>query len=67
MAAYPGPLLVMHTQYDGLVDVSHGQRLYDWATGEKTLKVFGQGNHNDIMFVNVREYFSLLADFIASL
>ena len=67
LAAYPGPLLVLHTQHDGLVDVSHGQRLYDWAPGRKTLKIFPQGNHNDIMFVNAREYFSLLAEFIATL
>jgi len=67
LAAYPGPLLVMHTQHDGLVDVSHGQRLYQWAAGKKNLKVFPQGNHNDIMFVNAREYFSLLAEFISGL
>lgn len=66
MAAYPGPSLVMHTRNDGLVDVSHGQRLYDWAAGRKKIKIFPQGNHNDIMFVNAREYFALLADFITS-
>lgn len=67
MAAYPGPVLVLHTENDGLVDASHGQRLYDWAAGRKNLKIFPQGNHNDIMFVNAREYFSLVADFIDSL
>jgi pimeloyl-ACP methyl ester carboxylesterase len=67
MAAYSGPLLVMHCQDDGLVDVSHGQRLYEWAAGRKKLKIFPQGNHNDIMYVNAREYFALLAEFIASL
>lgn len=67
ISAYSGPLLVMHTRNDGLVDVSHGQRLYDWAGGRKQLKIFPHGNHNDIMFVNAREYFSLLADFIVSL
>lgn len=67
MGGYKGPLLVMHTEHDGLVDVSHGQRLYDWSAGRKTLKIFTQGNHNDIMFVNAREYFALLADFIHSL
>lgn len=67
MMAYPGPVLVLHTQHDGLVDVSHGQRLYDWAGGRKTIKIFPNGNHNDIMFVNAREYFRLLAEFIASL
>jgi len=64
MASYSGPVLVMHTQDDGLVDVSHGQRLYDWAPGKKKLKVFPQGNHIDIMYVNAREYFGLVAEFI---
>lgn len=67
LSGYPGPVLVMHTEHDGLVDVSHGQRLYDWAPGKKTLKIFSQGNHNDIMFENAREYFSLLRGFIAGL
>jgi fermentation-respiration switch protein FrsA (DUF1100 family) len=67
MMDYPGPVLVMHTQNDGLVDVSHGQRLYDWASGKKKLKIFPQGNHNDIMYVNAREYFKLLAEFISGL
>ena len=67
MMGFPGPVLVMHTRNDGLVDVSHGQRLYDWASGKKTLKIFPQGNHNDIMYVNAREYFAALATFIADL
>ncbi len=67
MLGYPGPVLVMHTEHDGLVDVSHGQRLYDWAVGRKNLKIFEQGNHNDIMFVNARQYFSLMAVFIDNL
>lgn len=67
MAAYTGPLLVMHTRNDGLVDVSHGQRLYDWAGGRRQLKIFPHGNHNDIMFANAREYFCLIADFVSSL
>lgn len=64
MAAFPGPTLVMHTRHDGLVDLSHGQRLYDWAAGPKTLKIFPRGNHNDIMFVNFREYFAAVAGFV---
>jgi len=67
LAAYPGPVLVMHTQNDGLVDVSHGQRLHQWAAGEKQLKIFTHGNHNDIMFVNDREYFTLLGEFVSSI
>ncbi len=67
LSTYPGPVLVMHTQYDGLVDISHGQRLYDWVPGRKNLKIFPHGNHNDIMYVNAREYFQLLAKFVDSL
>lgn len=67
MADYPGPVLVMHTQNDGLVDVSHGQRLYDWASGKKKLQIFPQGTHNDIMYVNAREYFGLVTEFIGAI
>lgn len=67
LSKYPGPVLIMHTEHDGLVDVTHGKRLYEWAAGRKQLKVFRHGNHNDIMFVNAREYFQLVATFIASL
>lgn len=67
MAAYSGPALIMHTQHDGLVDVSHAQRLHDWAAGKKTLKIFSQGDHNSIMFANAREYFSLIRQFINEL
>jgi len=64
---FQGPVLVLHTLHDGLVDVSHGQRLHTWATGPKQLKIFAQGNHNDILFVNAREYLNLVAEFIATL
>ncbi len=67
LARFHGPVLVMHTRHDGLVDASHGERLYQWAQGRKRLQIFPQGNHNDIMFVNAREYFGLLAEFVAGL
>lgn len=67
LARYQGPVLVMHTRHDGLVDVSHGERLYQWAQGRKRLQIFSRGNHNDIMHENGREYFRLLAEFIAGL
>jgi len=67
MEGYAEPTLVMHTRHDGLVDVSHGERLYQWAAGAKTLKIFPHGNHNDIMAVNAREYFALVQDFMHSL
>jgi pimeloyl-ACP methyl ester carboxylesterase len=67
LAAYPGPVLIMHTRNDGLVSVRHAEKLHDWATGRKELKIFAAGDHNDIMLENARDYFSTLARFIASL
>jgi len=67
MAAYPGPVLIMHTRNDGLVSAHHAEKLHDWAPGRKELKIFPHGDHNDIMFVNTREYFSTLERFIATL
>ncbi len=65
LARYPGPVLVMHTRHDGLVDVSHGERLAAWAGGRATLKIFEDGDHNSILFENQEEYFALLAAFLA--
>lgn len=68
LGKFRGPVLVLHSQHDGLVDVSHGQRLYDWTQSkEKQLKVFPQGDHNSIMYVNAREYFTLVHQFIDAL
>ena len=67
LASYQGPVLVLHTRHDGLVDVSHGQRLYQWAAGKKRMQIFPRGNHNDIMYVNSREYFSLVSEFVRSI
>lgn len=67
MAAYRGPSLLLHTRNDGLIDVSHAERLYRWARGRKILKLFSHGNHNDIMAVNARDYFTSLREFLLSL
>ncbi|WP_027716785.1 alpha/beta hydrolase [Desulfuromonas sp. TF] len=67
LARFPGPVLVMHTRHDGLVDVSHGERLYRWAAGKKQMEVFPRGDHNSIMAVNAREYFDLLERFVEEL
>jgi pimeloyl-ACP methyl ester carboxylesterase len=64
---FPGPVLVMHTRHDGLVDVSHGERLYRWTAGRKRMRIFPRGDHNSIMAVNAREYFDLLERFVEEL
>ena len=65
--SYHGPLLVMHTRFDGLLDLSHARRLHAWAPGPKKLEVFDQGDHNSIMLFNREEYFQLVRDFISGL
>jgi pimeloyl-ACP methyl ester carboxylesterase len=67
LAGYGGKTLVMHTRNDGLVDVTHGERIYGWAGGEKELKVFERGTHNTILPVNAGEYFALVERFLRSL
>jgi pimeloyl-ACP methyl ester carboxylesterase len=61
------PALILHTRHDGLIDVSHAERLAEWCGGPVQLEIFEQGCHNDIMFVNGPRYFSLINDFLISL
>lgn len=67
IAGFNGDVLILHTVNDGLIDVSHARRLYDWATGSKTIKLFDRGDHNTIMMFNAEEYFACLRNFIQSL
>lgn len=61
---YTQPLLVMHTQNDGIVDVSHAQRNHDWAgSSDKALCVFPNGDHNSIHHFNWSNYSRQLHDF----
>ena len=45
---FKGKTLILHTQHDSVVDVSHARQLYTWANEPKTLHIFKQGNHNSI-------------------
>jgi len=67
MARLTKPTLIMHTLHDGLVDVSHAERLAGWCGGPVQLEIFPQGNHNDIMFINGQQYFALINTFLESL
>ncbi len=54
---YPGPLLVLHTEYDQLLNRSHAERLHAWGGGrDKRLVLFPDGNHNNILPANYMEY-----------
>lgn len=66
IGGYTGPTLLLHTRFDGLVDVTHAHRLAQWAGGEKTVSVFAHGDHNSILWDNYDEYLTEVASFLAS-
>lgn len=64
LRGYRNPVLVMHTEHDGLVDISHAERNYRWAASpQKQLLRFPFGDHNSIMGRNRNEYFAALRAF----
>lgn len=68
LSAYHGPLLILHTVNDGLIDISHAERNFKWAAGSrKRIVRFPFGNHNSIMGVNHDEYFRAVQQFADSL
>ncbi len=68
LAGYTNPLLVLHTEHDGLVDISHAERNFKWAaSSQKRLLRFPVGDHNSILERNREEYFNALRSFVKSL
>lgn len=66
LSGYQGPLLVLHTEHDGLLDISNAERLLEWAGGDqKRLVRFPVGNHNSIMASNMIKYFESVDEFLA--
>ena len=62
---YENPLLVLHTENDGLIDISHAERNHEWAGSEqKQLVRFPHGNHNTILPANVEEYLAAVRQFV---
>lgn len=65
LAGYTNPLLVLHTEHDGLVDISHAERNFKWAaSAQKRLVRFPVGDHNSILERNRSEYSQALRGFI---
>lgn len=64
MALCRGPVLVMHTRFDDLVPVTHGERLAEWAAGPVTTRIFERGHHNTILAENEQAYFEAIAGFL---
>jgi uncharacterized protein len=65
MAAYRGPVLILHTLFDDLVDVTNAERLGAWAGGPVTLALFDRGSHNTILAENEERYFAAVAQHLA--
>jgi len=67
LAAFGGPVLVLHAVNDGLVDVSHGRRLASWAGARATLRTLPSGDHNSVLSENEAEYLGALEEFLSRL
>ncbi len=68
LTSFKRPLLVLHTEQDGLIDISHAERNLKWAgSTQKRLVRFSQGDHNSIMAWNFDEYLKAIASFVKTL
>ncbi len=67
LSGYANPLLILHTEEDGLIDISHAERNHQWAGSKhKHLVRFTNGNHNTIFHSNPNEYIGAVKDFVDS-
>jgi pimeloyl-ACP methyl ester carboxylesterase len=64
---YKGSTLIMHTKDDRIIDARHALQNFEWANDPKELKIFEAGDHSDIQFLNKREYFDTIREFIEKL
>jgi len=68
LSNYRGPTLIMHTEEDQMVDVSHAERNYQWVGAScKRLLRFVQGDHNSVMAWNQQEYFQAIERLAAAI
>lgn len=68
LAAYHGPLLVIHAIEDDLVDAGNAVLMASWAASEdKELVLLPRGGHNSVVAENGEAYFRALREFLARL
>jgi pimeloyl-ACP methyl ester carboxylesterase len=67
LARFPQPVLILHAHHDTLVGVDNAHRLHGWAAGACRLKVFPQGDHNTLLWLNEEEYFDEIRAFVGGL
>lgn len=65
LSGYTHPLLNIHTENDGLIDISHAERNHKWAASrQKQLVRFPKGNHNTIFAANQVSYLKAVRNFV---
>lgn len=65
LSGYSNPLLTLHTENDGLIDISHAERNHQWAgSAQKEFVSFSTGNHNTIFRSNLSEYLEAVRSFV---
>ncbi|MCD6365183.1 MAG: alpha/beta hydrolase [Planctomycetes bacterium] len=57
------PILIVHSKDDEMIDISHGRRLFDAATGRKEFLEL-RGGHNDGIFTSATIYREGLSAFV---
>lgn len=67
LGSYSAPLLLLHTENDGLVEVEHAHLNARWAQGSVENVIFERGDHNSIFFYNQSAYIQAITDFVRSL
>jgi alpha-beta hydrolase superfamily lysophospholipase len=66
LSGYGNPVLILHAEQDGLVDISHAERNFRWAASPQKMFVrFPVGNHNTVLVQNHAEYFRSVAEFVS--
>jgi len=64
LGAYRNPLLILHTEFDQIINITHAERNLAWsASSEKRLVRFHYGDHNSIFPLNKSKYLESLKQF----
>lgn len=66
IAAYTGPTLIIHAQYDQIIPLDHGRELLARSpAATKKLRVIPDADHNTLLMMAGMNYFHIIRDFIA--
>ena len=67
ISRYAGPTLIIHGQYDQIIQLQHGNDLFSTSPAvRKKMHVINGADHNTLLMIGGREYFDVIKDFIES-